>query len=171
MKHYLLFFFYVFLNCTKTPAAIKTDLADTSINKSNYKHSRQYFLENYGKDDSTKALVNYFFAKREKALIETVIPAVAGGVAAVLVARLSYSANNPTSGKGSGYAGLVIVPAFLVVLYSSVTLIDGQIKWLVFNRRKLLVILISYNSGKSLPKKTTHRKAFKYELESLKKLK
>ncbi len=153
MKHYLLFFFYVFLNCTKTPAAIKTNLADTSINKSNYKHSRQYFLENYGKDDSTKALVNYFFAKREKALIETVIPAVAGGVAAALVARLSYSANNPTSGKGSGYAGLVIVPAFLVVLYSSVTLIDGQIKWLVFNRRKLLVILISYNSGKSLPKK------------------
>lgn len=116
-------------------------------------------------------MVNYFFAKREKALIETVIPAVAGGVAAVLVARLSYSANNPTSGKGSGYAGLVIVPAFLVVLYSSVTLIDGQIKWLVFNRRKLLVILISYNSGKSLPKKITHRKAFKYELESLKKLK
>jgi len=171
MKHYLLFFFYVFLNCTKTPAAIKTNLADTSINKSNYKHSRQYFLENYGKDDSTKALVNYFFAKREKALIETVIPAVAGGVAAALVARLSYSANNPTSGKGSGYAGLVIVPAFLVVLYSSVTLIDGQIKWLVFNRRKLLVILISYNSGKSLPKKITHRKAFKYELESLKKLK
>ncbi len=170
MKYYLLFVFFILFNTTNVWAKVETISLDTSIDQSNYKHSQKYFLENYGKDDTSKALINYYFAKREKALIETVIPAITGGIATLIVAKVNTDNNSPSS-KDSGYAGLVIVPAFIIILYSAGTLIDGQIKWLVFSRSKLFKLLNDYNSGKPLPKKITRRKAFKHELKSLERFK
>jgi hypothetical protein len=171
MKYYLLFVFFFLLNTKNVWAEIGTISLDTSIDQSNHKHSKQYFLENYDKDDSTKALINYFFKKRKTAFYQTVIPVVAGGLTILLVKALNRN-NYPVSGKSSGYGGLVLGGALVyVILHSSAQLIGGQITWLVFSRHKLLKILVDYKSGKPLPKKITRKKAFKYEWESLKKLK
>ncbi|RYY05765.1 MAG: hypothetical protein EOP43_08155 [Sphingobacteriaceae bacterium] len=170
MRYYLLFIFFILLNPKHVWAEVGTIGLDTSIDQSKYKHAQKYFLENYGKDDSTKALINYYFAKRETALIRTVVPAITGGLATFLVVKTNPNNYSP-SGKSSGYAGLIFVPAFIVLVYSAGTLIDGQHKWFKFSRHKLLQTLIDYKSGKPLPQKTTRRKAFKYELNNLEKLK
>ncbi|MGI4021089.1 MAG: hypothetical protein ACRYFA_06255 [Janthinobacterium lividum] len=170
MKYCLPFVFFILFNTKNVWAKVGTIGLDTSINKADYKHSHKYFLENYGKDDSIKALINYYFAKRETAVIRTVVPAITGGLAAFLVAKINLN-KNPPSGKSSGYAGLILVPALIVLVYSAETLVDGQIKWFKFSRHKLLKTLFDHNNGKPLPQKITHKKAFKYELEYLQTLK
>ncbi|HXH99752.1 MAG TPA: hypothetical protein VNI52_05765 [Sphingobacteriaceae bacterium] len=163
MKCFLFFSLFYFLNCIDTLAA-PVNYADTSVNKSSYKQSKQYFLDNYGKDDSTRALINYFFKKRKEAFYETVVPPVAAGVSLLLLNLILNHAANVKEDTGGGYL-LVGLSAVVTIYGSAATLIDGQIKWLVFNRKKLLTVLTDYHSGKPLPKKIKRRKAFKYELK------
>ncbi len=66
MKYYLLFVFFILFNTTNVWAKVETISLDTSIDQPNYKHSQKYFLENYCKDDSTKALINYYLQKEKK---------------------------------------------------------------------------------------------------------
>ncbi|MEJ7693187.1 hypothetical protein [Daejeonella sp.] len=166
MKYFLFLSLFYFLNCINILAA-PVNYADTSVNKSTYKQSRQYFLDNYGKDDSTRALINYFFKRRKEAFYETVVPPVTGGLAVVLLAKVVDQINTDfANGKATGLSFIVIgVPLLKVIIVSSTALIDGQIKWLVFNRKKLLTVLTDYHSGKPLPKKIKRRRAFKYELK------
>ena len=158
MKYCLFFFFYIVLNFTNTSAAIKISYADTNINKLSYKQSKQYFLEKYGKDDSTRALINYFFKKRIDGIYETFVPLAVGGGSALLLNNIKVGAM------------LILVPITLaLVLYACpIYIINGQVKWISFSRKRLLGYLIDYNSGKPLPKRVKRRKAFKYELEKLK---
>ena len=134
---------------------------------SDFKQSKQFFLDKYGTDDSTRALINYFFKKRKIAFLETVIPPVAGGASVLILSLFLKSMANVKEDNG-GFGFSVVVPLILVIYAVPVYIIDGQIKWLIFNRRKLLAILESYNSGNSLPKKIKRRKVFKLELEKLK---
>ncbi len=158
MKYCLLFLLSLFLNFTNTSAAIKISYVDTSINKLSYKQSKQYFLEKYGRDDSTRALINYFFKKRKDGIYETFVPLAVGVGSALLLNNIKVGAM------------LILVPITIaLVLYACpIYIIDGQVKWISFSRKKLLGYLIAYNSGKSLPAKIKRRKAFKYELEKLK---
>lgn len=131
MKYFLFLSLFYFLNCINTLAA-PVNYADTSVNKSSYKQSRQYFLDNYGKDDSTRALINYFFKRRKEAFYETVVPPVAAGVSLLLLNYIISNGANVKEDTGGGY--LLVGLSAAVALYGSAgTLIDGQIKWLVFN--------------------------------------
>lgn len=85
MKYYLILSLLFILTCKNTTAATITSYADTSVNVLAHKHSKQYFLDNYGKDDSTRALINYFFKKRKAAFFETLVPTLAGGVSLLLL--------------------------------------------------------------------------------------
>ena len=167
MKYYLFFFLFFFLYCTTTTAANTTSYAGSSIKSTEHKHSKQYFLDNYGKDDSSRALINYFFKKRKDAFYESVISPVAGG-ASVLILNLFLKSMANVKEDTGGLGFSVAIPLILIIYAVPVYIIDGQIKWLIFNRRKLLTILESYNSGNSLPAKITRRKVFKLELEKLK---
>jgi len=165
MKYCLLFLLVYFLNHINTTAAITTTYADSIINKAFYKHNRQYFLDHYGKDDSTKAIINGFFSKRRIAIYETVIPIAAAGVSGIFISKLGNQTNVKADVGGTGF--LVVISLALVIYAAPVYIIDGQIKLLVFNRKKLLTLLTNYNSGKPLPERLKHKKWFKYELEKL----
>lgn len=167
MKYYLFCFLLYFLNCTHTSATIRSSEPDSSIRVSDYKQSHQFFLEKYGKDDTTRALINYFFRERKIALYETVLPAAAAGVSALL---LNAADKLPSNNKqGGGYLFLLVgIPLGVIILEAPFYFIDGQIRWLRFSRKGLLVFLTNYNSGNSLSHRITRRKVFKLELEKLK---
>ena len=130
-----------------------------------FKQSKQFFLDKYGKDDTTKALINYFFKQRKDAFYETVVPVVAAGSSAIILAIL-FNSNNSTD---LGIVGLSVGLSLATIMYSSGgILIDGQIRWLRFSRKRLLRFITSYNSGKHLPRKITRKKLFELELEKLK---
>lgn len=168
MRYSLLFVFFILFNTKNVWAKVGTSSLDTSIDRSNYKEPKHFFLENYGKDDSSKALINYFFRKRKTAFYQTVIPIVVGGGLTILLAK-AFNRNNIPVTKDD-YGGIVIAGALVtVVLQSAGQIIDGQITWLVFSRHKLLKTLVGYNSGQPLPKRITRRKQFRQELEALEK--
>lgn len=166
MRYFLLFAFVILFNIKNVRADVGKNSSDTSVDQSSYKKSKPYFLEHYGKDDSTKALINYFFVKRKTAFYQTVIPIVVGGGLIILLARALNRNNLPPS--KDDYAGILLGGAAVSVgLQSAGQIIDGQIKWLVFNRRRLLKTLVDYNTGKPLPKRITRRKQFRKQLERL----
>ncbi len=88
MKYYLFCFLLYFLNCTNTSATVQFSEPDSTIKVSDFRQSRQFFLEKYGSDDTTRALINYFFKERKIALYETIIPVAAAGVSALLQCSL-----------------------------------------------------------------------------------
>ena len=165
MKYYLFLPFVYFLNCSNISAAIITNDPDSSITVTDYKHSHQFFLDKYGTDDTTKALINYFFRERKNAFYETVLPVVAVGVSALLLNALG----NVNIKEDTGGAGLLVaLPLAVVIFEAPVYFIDGQIRWLRFSRKRLLSFLTSYNFGNSLTHRITRRKVFKSELAKLK---
>lgn len=166
MKYYHILSLLFILTCTNATAATTTSYAD-SVKVLAHKHSKQYFLDTYGKDDSTRALINYFFKKRKTAFYETVVPPIAGGASILLLHLFLKSQANVKEDTG-GFSVSVVIPLILVIYAVPVYIIAGQMKWLVFNRRKLLTILESYNTGIPLPKRVTRRKMFNGELEDLK---
>lgn len=168
MKYFLIFFLFCFSGCTNTSAAVPIFNSDSSLIIPAHKHSRQHFLENYGKDDTSRALINYFFKKRKIAFLETVGPVAVGGVSAILLNSFINQVDQSDNIRGSGEI-VAIIPLGFVVLLSGAYIIDGQINWLVFNQRKLLRLLETYNRNDHLSYKITRRKMFKQELQKLKK--
>ena len=153
------------MSCSNISAAITTNQPDSSVTVTDYKHSHQFFLDKYGTDDTTKALINYFFRERKIAAYETILPVVAVGVSALLLNALS----NRNVKEDAGGAGLSSALSLIAIIYGSpVYFIDGQIKWLRFSRKRLLTFLTGYNSGNSLTHRITRRKVFKSELAKLK---
>ncbi|WP_419802202.1 hypothetical protein [Mucilaginibacter sp.] len=127
-----------------------------SINLNNYKHPQQYFLDHYGTDDSSKALIKYFFKIRKASTIETVIGAfLAGGL---ISAFLSTNAT---------FVAVLYAP---VIFADALLIIDGPVAQLVYTRKKLLHLLTDYQSGKHLPKKLIKKWRFKRELNNLNKV-
>ena len=161
MKYYHILCLVLILTLTDAAAAtsIRTSSADTSVNELAHKHSKQYFLDNYGKDDSTRALINYFFKKRKAAIYETFLSPAAAGTSLLL---LHFLLENMGDTGSAGFSVALFLA--VTVFYAVPVCITAQIKWLIFNRRKLLTILEAYNAGTPLPKSVTRRQKFKQAL-------
>jgi hypothetical protein len=128
--------------------------------KNAYRLGRKEFLENYGKDDSSRALINFYFTKRNRAITLTTI----GGLESVVADILFNSVFT------AGFAGTL---SDLIVAYIGWTIVDtaggvilviGIISWLVFSRRKLLTILKNYFAGKSIPARIAKSRQFRKNL-------
>ncbi|RYY21124.1 MAG: hypothetical protein EOP41_08515 [Sphingobacteriaceae bacterium] len=124
-----------------------------SINSDNYQHPQQYFLDHYGTDDSTKALVNYYFKRRRGAAVETVVGLV-----------FTSGIISGVSGSNASFFIIVFAP---VIFISTFLIIDGSVTRLIYTRRKLLHLLADYQSGKHLPRKITRNRYYKRELRNI----
>ena len=97
--------------------------------------------------------------------LETVGPVAVVGISAVLLnAMMNIDAN-----FGPGGLQVALGLAVVATVGAPAYFIDGQINWLVFNRRKLLRLVTIYNQNHYLSPKITRRKMFKRELEKLNK--
>ena len=161
----LLFFLVTILLANSTVFAQKTINGNNpAINLNDFKHPQQYFLDTYGKDDSTRALINYFFRVRKAAAVEVAISLVAGG-GLYLFANYIFG---PTNHTGYGY-GTVFLAIFAIPLIPgfAVGVVEGTVTRLIFTREKLLELIADYQQGKHLPKRVTHKRRFRQEMERL----
>lgn len=122
--------------------------------------TREAFLNRYGTDDSSRALIHYFFDKRQvaqkKAITRAGIAAGAGILFALLVMSNIFQGNLlliiAAIGLGSAFWVFLLFGIFSgIVLYS-------------FSRKRLLRLLQAYQQGKPLPKKITRQLPFKMHL-------
>ncbi|HXB43547.1 MAG TPA: hypothetical protein VNV85_05795 [Puia sp.] len=139
---------------------------DTTITKNEYKISRKEFLEKYGRDDSSRALINFYFSKRVPARILFFsviwqIPIWPFPLASNL--RVSQSKSGSIS---QGFGGLVGSVIFLCLLLATVGLATGALgQWVKYSRKRLLSQLNRYFNGQSIPKGISRSHLFRRVLK------
>lgn len=107
-------------------------------------------LKKYGDDDTTKALIQYWFSKRK---IFTGLAGASFGIAAYSTTKISKSPGRITAPDNPffidpnaffGVAGAIAGALFLIPI-------------ITHSRKKLVRLLEDYKAGKSLPKKYRQR--------------
>lgn len=161
MKHALLIFICF---CTK-PVQAEVGLInlDTTIDKSNYKISRKKFLEDYGKNDSAKAFINFYFNKRGNRLADAVPPVVGGSLLTFVLTR-----NQAVNHTKDDYSFVIIGPLVIFTTAFVATFVVQEVKRAILTKKKLYQILDNYNHGMQLPIRFTRNRKFKIELDKLK---
>ena len=144
-------------------AEVRSVGLDTTIEKSVYRQSRKVFLEKYGKDDSTKALINYYFSKRGSRLIDAISPVLSGSLLLVATTR-----NQNVNNTKDGYFNLVVVgPLILFTIGFTANFIVQEVKRTILTKRKLFIIIDNYNHSIHLPKRITRKRRYKIELDKV----
>jgi len=126
-----------------------------------HKLTREQFLEKYGRDDSSRAFINFYFTKRKKSekmiLISLATLIVLSIFAAVVFSN--YSDRYPDRVDDYGAVSLIIF--FGGGIYAaSAFLITGIVRLMIYSRKKLLNLLKDYHAGHSFPSRITRSRAF-----------
>ena len=123
-------------------------------------HSKEYYLSNYGQDDSSRALIEFFFRKSRESKKNTFWW---GGTTIASGILLQVLLDTPgESALGALFIFLVIGSLF----YGSIILFAiGIFKWqVIFNTKRLVRLLKKYNDGKGIPGSIKRNKTFRLEL-------
>lgn len=140
---------------------------DTSINpKTAATLTKNDFLNLYAWDDSSKALTQFYFAKRNrgKKMIAT-STAISGGIAAIaIIAAIAHS--NSSSGTTTNVPKTDEPPPFpLLLLFILCPVIPFLIMGIrlrtKYSSQKLLLQLNNYSTGKPIPKWIAKSHSFK----------
>jgi hypothetical protein len=137
-----------------------------SIIKKAYKINREEFLEKYGCDDSSRALINFYFKKRNHQKGNFL-----AGAGALLIAGIAFGSVNNLMNDDKNYNydnGLpnaqttFLAIAIIVMAFMGLPLIiSGGTLWIIYSRKKLLKLLDRYNNGKSIPRGISRNKMFR----------
>ena len=162
MKFLLVVSFLFFHNISFSAQLIVT-VTDTTLLKNNYKLSQRKFMANYGKDDSSRALIRFFFKKRHigEAGLFANVPFVA------------LFATIPITARGTGSAGSI---ALNVIIYTSIALLIATSGfaiisaglWLRYSRKELLHQLANYGNGNPIPEKIAKSRLFRKLIKDVK---
>jgi hypothetical protein len=143
-----------------TPAGFVS--ADTAINPRSYALTQDQFLADYGRDDSSKALINFFFQKRSKG--QTIFGA---GAAVTVLAGVGLGVAVNQTNKESDDLGNELASIFAVIiagiaLGAGIALAAvGTALWGRYSRKRLLALLDNYSAGKSIPGSITRNIMFR----------
>lgn len=111
-------------------------------------------MAQYGRDDTSKALIHYFFDKRSKASRMIYVPLIIDGLAGIV---LGIAGAFTTVSMAYPLALLVFILAATTVTI----LIVGAVYLLKYSRKKLFRLINRYQTGGSIPKKIKANKYFK----------
>ncbi|HEV3250859.1 MAG TPA: hypothetical protein VGZ71_07900 [Puia sp.] len=127
-------------------ASSSNNYSDTTIQKKQYKHNKMEFLQYYGKDDSSRALILYYFAKREKSMKFIYVPWGIGIGVGVIIGVVSLFKEISLS---------IPLALFLYLLVEAIVILSltGVIQLIMFSRKLILRRLNNYFTGKSIPKR------------------
>jgi len=134
---------------------------DSIIYRKPYKLSEQQFLDKYGRDDSSRALIRYFFERRKASGKTFLISAISTAGFGLLFGLVVMDSRNNSGLQGLATGLLLLgggVAAGLTALFSGAV-------WLKSSRRHLFKLICNYNAGKKIPKSITWRPLFKKFLE------
>jgi hypothetical protein len=144
-------------------AAQNTSLhkSDTTIlTKDQYKLNGEEFLDKYGRDDSSRAFINFYFKKRSKWKQSLLINA---GLIILFSIAIDAALNSVATATLSAAFGEVVLALYLTLFVdvSCIIIIVDGILLLTHSRKKLLQILNDYADGKPLPPNITRKRLFK----------
>lgn len=162
MRIFLLTAFLFIIRTSFASQFAQPVLSDTTSPEKEYKISRDEFLEKYGRDDSSRALINYYFSKRIAAKIlffstSWQVPIWPFPLASNIRVTQSKSSNLST-----GLGGLIGSIIFLSLLLASVGLASrGLGQWVKYSRKRLLQQLNNYSNRQPIPKGISKSHLFK----------
>jgi hypothetical protein len=133
-------------------------LKDTSIiNKNLYKLNEGQFMDRYGTDDSSRALIHFFFSKRTKSFQYILIPLAIDAIAGILIGIFG-----PLVMAGAGYIGYLLILIITGLVGVTITLsILGGATLIKYSRKKLFRLLTIYHAGGSIRKHISGTAYFK----------
>ncbi len=149
----------LFCSLSLSAAKISGDVVSSQQPLKEYPHPKEYFLNKYGKDDSSRAMIEFFFKKKHQGKKETIWWAIIGTIASVLFIAVIDST------IGFGIVGLLLAISLGVIPYGAIIgMAIGIYKWIYFRRKRLEKLLDDYNAGKGIRPNIKRNKTFKTEL-------
>jgi len=113
-----------------------------------YKLREEQFYSSYGRDDSSRALINYYFYERNNAKRMTLGGAITLVLSLLITGLLIVNNPSPPPGTLDNYTEGGIIVFFGLTFYGSLALIiTGTIRWAIFSRKKLFRLLKNYYSA------------------------
>lgn len=162
-KSHLLFSFItsISIGFLTQPVEATRPLNDSAQIKKLYKLSEEEFLNKYGKDDSSRALIRYYFQRRKAFKKAGLISAGIAGVSGILFQVLIMD-----SSGGSALGSLALGFSLMLSLWGfGIATLFLIVKWLKMSRRYLFKLIKKYNAGKGIPKRMTSQLLFEKFLE------
>src|SRR5665213_4180832 len=119
-----------------------------SLPNANHQLSENEFLTRYGKDDSSRALIHFYFSKRKGAKKLMFIPGAIGiSVAVPLVAAYNQGSDSP-----SGIADVLLIELIsLAAMTGIIFSLTGGSRLIIFTRKLLLDRLLRYEKDGFIP--------------------
>jgi hypothetical protein len=159
MKIIFALIFLLIIKFSFASAISPMPLTDTTVKKE-YKRNRNEFLDRYGHDDSSRALINFYFHRRG-----LVIGNLSAGIPFTLLSGIAlFPATAAENSNGNGLGTALLFP----ILFTGVMLIlVGSYLWIryshttLYSRKRLLILLDDYFNGKSIPWVISKNKVFK----------
>lgn len=150
----------LFINYSSAAIIIKR--VDSSILTKEYQQSKQYFLDKYGKDDSSRALIEFFFKRRHSGKLQTFIWTGVGAASGIFFDTVVENGSGPFIGGYGFFIGLLIACLIWTAIGG---VLAGIFVWIKYSRRRLLVLLNKYNNGKGMPKNIITKQKYIKELQ------
>lgn len=153
MKTILLCIFLCSMKFSYASALPALHVEDTTIHKE-FKLDKKGFFEKYGCDDSSRALIQFYFNKRNEQKGSFFVGAglaFVAGVAYFPVNNMPDMVNNGPDFFMTKKDSYFIMLAVLITT-AIPFLLSGGCLWMRYSRRRLMKLLNNYSSGKSIPK-------------------
>ena len=159
MKKFIFVFLLLLIQHQNTFGAGFLEGSDTTRPQwlKGHKLSQQQFLDQYGTDDSSRALIKYYFQRRNAAKWILYYGAGTGAVSAIAYALIWAGAGSAT-GLGAIFAIIIVLSGLFT---GAIFALTGLLFLLTYSRKKLFRLLKNYHRGNGIPKKIRNAKAFK----------
>ena len=133
-------------------------LWNDSIPTKTHHLSKQDFLNNYGTDDSSRALVKYYFKRNKKAKFNAAIFTSIGVLSSFAFDRIILK---NSSGGWSVIVALIIgIPLGLLIFESAIIVAFNIFRWIRFSKKNLIKQSERYRAGEALPKRIVRDRRF-----------
>lgn len=143
-------------------SAIELPVLNDSVPVS--KMSRQNFLDQYGRDDTSRATINYYFDTKRKLIKGSVTGAIisgAGGLVYHITVMKQRESNDLNNGGGVPLGILTGIALFLMIYVFGIKAIVYALGLLINPKTKLVKVLNTYFSGGGIPKRYKRSATFK----------
>lgn len=142
--------------------SMKPVYKDSAIQPGSYRLTREQFINRYGTDQASRALIQYYFDNKKKARLATIISGAVGGAAGVSLGGETRK-SSPNARDVGGLFYTVVFLAGILTIAGTLFLVKG-FDWLRLSRKRLLKQLLRYQSGEPLPQRIVKSSTFQKQL-------
>lgn len=145
IKYFLLCCLFSYQSMAAVPFS-----TDSSIHPKPWKLSQQQFIEQYGNNDTSKALINFYFLRNKRAKQVGVVMTGLGLLTAIGIAKITTTSNH--NNRAYSYAFLLALGLAMLGFAIGMVILFDILILLRFSRKNLYKILQNYSAGKPFPR-------------------